>query len=316
MVRRILSAIMGLQLLALLLFWYLAAQLFALDVALLAALLGVLLVRLAITASNFRLSHRARSPLPAQHRLDWIGRLHLFFEEYGATMLASSWTMLRHRPQMHLASQPCALPVLLVHGYGCNGGYWTQLAEVLRRERVSHLALDLEPVAADIDDFVPLLEEAAQRLLQASGAPRLVVVAHSMGGLVTRAWLRQHGAARVARVVTLGTPHHGTALATLGVGSNARQMRRGSEWLARLAASEDAARRALFTSIWSHHDNIIAPQDSSLLPGARNIEFGGIGHVALGRHPQVQCRVLAEILAASGTAAGQCGAPDSAAALR
>jgi hypothetical protein len=52
---------------------------------------------------------------------------------------------------------------------------------------------------------------------------------------------------------------------------------------------------ALFVSIYSHHDNIIAPQTSSRLPGATNIELCGIGHVALAPHPAVQARVIDEI---------------------
>jgi hypothetical protein len=51
----------------------------------------------------------------------------------------------------------------------------------------------------------------------------------------------------------------------------------------------------MFSSIYSVHDNIVAPQDSSDLPGARNLVFGAIGHVALGRHPDIMRCALAEI---------------------
>jgi hypothetical protein len=71
-------------------------------------------------------------------------------------------------------------------------------------------------------------------------------------------------------------------------------MRRDGEWLARLDA-DDRAQRGLFTSIYSYHDNIIAPQDSCHLPGARNIALPGIGHVAMGRHPEIVKCILAEI---------------------
>jgi hypothetical protein len=71
----------------------------------------------------------------------------------------------------------------------------------------------------------------------------------------------------------------------------------GSPWLRELAASEDEATRALITSIYTHHDNIVAPQTSSLLPGARNIEFGGIGHVAMGSNPRILAEVMREIAA-------------------
>jgi branched-chain amino acid aminotransferase len=63
-------------------------------------------------------------------------------------------------------------------------------------------------------------------------------------------------------------------------------------------AREDLPYRHLFTSIWTWHDNIVAPQTSSRLAGARNVAFGGIGHVALGSDPRVLCRVLDEVLAA------------------
>ncbi|WP_229425598.1 MULTISPECIES: alpha/beta fold hydrolase [unclassified Massilia] len=169
----------------------------------------------------------------------------------------------------------------------------------LERARISHATVDLEPVAAPIDSYVPLIEQAVEELRAATGSQQVALVAHSMGGLVVRAWMRRHGSERVARVITLGTPHHGTGMANFGLGANAVQMRwRGggpSAWLRALAASEDGARRALVTSIFSHHDNIIAPQTSSLLPGARNLAFGGIGHVALGCNARVLDAVMAEL---------------------
>ncbi len=128
-----------------------------------------------------------------------------------------------------------------------------------------------------------------------------------MGGLVARAYLRDHGSAQVRRVITLGTPHRGTGLANFGWGRNSRQMRwtgransgEESPWLRQLLATEDESHRKLYVSIFSHHDNIVSPQQSSRLPGAVNIEVNGIGHVALAFAPQVQQIVIEEILRAS-----------------
>lgn len=292
MVKRLLLLVMVLQVSAAGAIAWLLARYVPADVALLLAVIVVLLVRMAIAANNFRMAAR---PLPQEAQLDWLQRLQLFFHEYVSTMLATSWHMLRHRPRLHLAGAPRGLPVLLVHGYGANGGFWVHLAAELEAQGVSHATVDLEPVFGDIDDYAQQLEQAVQALLAATGSAKLVIVAHSMGGLVARAWLRRFGASRVARIVTLGTPHHGTDLAQMGVGDNARQMRRDAEWLAQLDAG-DRHLRGLITSIYSYHDNIIAPQDSCHLPGARNIALPGVGHVAMGRHPAIVKRILAEIM--------------------
>jgi triacylglycerol esterase/lipase EstA (alpha/beta hydrolase family) len=294
MVVRLLAIIMLAQALAVLVLWRLMSGPLPAPVALLAALALVALVRMLIVANNFQLSWRARSATPGEHGLDWRGGLRLFFGEYAASMRASSWTMLWHRPHLSIAATPRGLPVLLVHGYGCNGGYWSALRRQLSERGISHDAVDLEPVTADIDHYAGQIASAVRHLLAATGAQQLVIVAHSMGGLAARAYLRTHGDAAVAKLVTLGTPHHGTALASFGIGENARQMRRRSLWLAALD-SADMGRRERITSIWSHHDNIIAPQDSCRLPGARNIEVGGIGHVALAGDALVLSHVLDEI---------------------
>ncbi len=274
--------------------------------ALAAGLGAVLLVRLLINANNFRLSRRSASATPRRFRLGFGARVHLFAEEFGASMLQSSWSMPRALACQQAFPGSAAPPVLLLHGYGCNSGYWNALTARLCAQRISYATLDLAPITGDIDGYVPQVEAAVDALCARTGAPQVVIVAHSMGGLVARAWLRAHGPARVARVITLGTPHHGTCLASFGMGKNAAQMRRSADgaesaWLRALAAGETAATRALITSLYSHHDNIISPQTSSHLEGARNIEFGGVGHVAMGRNRRVLEQVMQEIAAASWT---------------
>lgn len=268
---------------------------------------SVVLVRLFINLNNFFMSARFASPTPGEYRLGFTARVRMFLEEFSTSMLQSSWTMPRASARTRLHPGSNMPPVLLLHGYGCNSGYWSHLVPRLDAACISHASVDLEPLTGDIDGYAPLVERAVEALRTATGADKVIIVAHSMGGLVARAWMRACGSARVARVITLGTPHHGTCLAAFGLGLNAAQMRRVAQgraardeppecaWLRALAANEDAAARALVTSIFSHHDNIIAPQTSSELPGARNLAFGGVGHVALGRNPRVLDAVMAEI---------------------
>ncbi len=300
-----LRALLALQGAAAIAIGYAAARLFGVHPAALALALGlgvVLLVRLLITANNFVLSARFASATPARFRLGPAARVRLFAEEFAATMLHSSWFMARARARTRIYRDSPVPPILLLHGYGCNSGYWSHLTPILDAARISHASVDLEPVMADIDAYVPLVHRRIEDLCAEVGTAQVLIVAHSMGGLVARAYLRAHGGARVAHVFTLGTPHHGTALANFGIGPNAAQMRREegaaapeSAWLRALAASESAATRAKFTSLYTHHDNIIAPQTSSFLPGARNIEMGGVGHVALAGNARVLAILVQEI---------------------
>jgi triacylglycerol esterase/lipase EstA (alpha/beta hydrolase family) len=309
MIVRITRLLILIQLLAAFAVYLVAEKMFDMH-AMLAALTGlgaVIMFRLMITANNFLLAWRFRSATPEHYRIEWRTACKLFAGEFRATMTASSWTMAFRTFSMRIADEPQGLPVLLVHGYGCNSGYWHSMSDALLKAHITHHAIDMEPVIGGIDEYAPLIHEGVERLYRETGHDRVVIVAHSMGGLAARAYLRAHGARRIARVITLGTPHHGTALAHFGVGVNTHQMRwtateqegLASEWLQTLAASETPSIRRLFVSIYSHHDNIISPQTSSHFPGAKNIEFHAIGHVALASHPLVQAHVIREIREAS-----------------
>jgi pimeloyl-ACP methyl ester carboxylesterase len=93
--------------------------------------------------------------------------------------------------------------VLLIHGYACNSGYWLPMSKLLTQARISHYGIDLEPPGASIDAFVPQVRAAVQRLREATGSAQVIIVGHSMGGLVARAYLRdcaqRGGRARGAR---------------------------------------------------------------------------------------------------------------------
>jgi triacylglycerol esterase/lipase EstA (alpha/beta hydrolase family) len=118
-----------------------------------------------------------------------------------------------------------------------------------------------------------------------------------MGGLVARAYMRQHGTQTIARVVTIGTPHHGSVLAWLFHGASLAQLRPGNPWLAALNRERlDPSLR--FVSVWSWHDSMVAPQTSAELPGAIDVTLVGVGHNALLGDREVFERAHAEIVAA------------------
>lgn len=205
-----------------------------------------------------------------------------------------------HEPDLpDLPGRPGCTGVLLVHGYFCNRGVWLPWLRRLRRQRVPFQALTLEPAFGRIDDWVPAIEAAVAALTRQTGRPPLVV-AHSMGGLAVRAWLAAQpdaaaADARVRRVLTIASPHHGTWMARFGHSPNARQMRPGHRWLAALAGGESPARRARFTCFYGHADNIVFPATTATLAGADNRHLPAVAHVAMVQHPAVwaeACRWL------------------------
>jgi len=186
-------------------------------------------------------------------------------------------------------------PVLLVHGYQCNRGFWFWQRARLERAGWTVATLNLDPVFASIDSYGELIAQRIEEVLAATGAAQVILVGHSMGGLASRAYLRAHGNARVAKLITLGSPHHGSRLAMLGTGPNARQMEPESAWLAALNGPGAAPLPAATVSALSPYDNYVMPQDSPRLDGARNIVLDPVGHLAMAFAPQVTTLLLQEL---------------------
>jgi hypothetical protein len=185
--------------------------------------------------------------------------------------------------------------VILVHGFMCNRGVWNRCMPMLQREGVAFIALTLEPPFVGLDHHAAALDDAVERAWRATGVAPLLVC-HSRGGLVARAWGRAHArtaAARVHHVVTIGTPHGGAFTARLARAPNARQMRQGGDWLRMLADSEGHGAAQHFTCFFSHCDNIVLPASNGSLAGADNRHLSGWPHVALIYAPQVWQHVLA-----------------------
>ena len=204
------------------------------------------------------------------------------------------------RQPFHAAAIPDFLPadaqgrrgVVLVHGFFCNRGLWGPWMETLRARGIPFVAVTLEPPFGSIDGYPEGVEAAVRRLEAATGvAP--VLVGHSMGGLAIRAWRAIGGnASRVHRVVTIGTPHRGTAIARHARTRNGLEMRVDSPWLEQLARAETNDTYGGFTCFWGHCDNIVFPTRGATLPGADNRHIAGTPHVAMAFHPDVLDHVV------------------------
>jgi len=245
--------------------------------AVLAASGGLLGLRAGINAIGWLFAANFASPAP---KLGLVGRLRLMLGEYLAFLL----TFLAVLPCERLWMPADRLrpgggpPLLLVHGYGCSRGVWWLLRRRLEAAGHAVATVSLFPQNTGIDALVPQLQRRIEETCAATGSPQLILIGHSMGGLVCRAYLARHGEARAERLITLATPHAGSELARFGMGRNTREMEPASPWLRGLAAGRLAIPVFCLCNPW---DNYVMPQDSQRLPGARNIDLPPAGHTAM-----------------------------------
>ena len=233
----------------------------------------------------------------------WLGEMAAAWSLFLFWMPLERWLMPRNCAARGVDAGGSAAnhvpPVLLIHGYVNNAGAMWKLWRALCHKGLGVYTLNLEPVYGDIDPYAPLIAARIGAIRALTGAQHVTLVCHSMGGLAARAYLRHcalmHIGPGVAKVITLGTPHHGTQLARLEWSRNGKQMRPDSAWLAALAAHERDAWSCPLVSIYSLDDNVVVPHSSARLNGARNIEIAGVGHMSLPLSRRVIDLVLAEI---------------------
>jgi len=240
--------------------------------------------RLLVALASYALSRWKGMVLLPSQRLKPIAWLKFFLVEYGHLCI-QNLLLIPNRGLFHTRSERGIGPtngrvVLLQHGYVNNGAVWFFTARALEARGYRVFTIDQPPFAC-IDVMGDLLAERVSEVLHITGAAQLTLVAHSMGGLICRAYLRRHGGAsgdKIDQLITLGSPHQGTFHARLARGANGMQMRAGNVWLTSLG---ETLVGIPFTSIYSIHDTIIAPQDSSEVLGADNVQLSAVGHVSM-----------------------------------
>ena len=244
-----------------------------------------LAARLLVVLLSSMLAWVYRSPREPARRLGLAGIARLVLGEW-RVMLADNWLYLpfeRFVVRRDSWEPSPRVPVMLVHGYMSNRGYFGALVRWLEARGGGPVFTPNFPVLfTDIGEFASRLHARIEQVAASTGQARVVLVCHSMGGLAAREYLRLHGTGRIERLVTIASPHHGTALANFGLGANARQMCQGCEFFAALERSEGEAGPGVETlSIYTVHDNLVAPQETSRLPWATNVALSGMGHVGI-----------------------------------
>lgn len=223
-----------------------------------------------------------RTPRPPEARLGFAATMKLYWTEVWT--VGMSWVLMALHSLLirDPPPAPAQRPVVLIHGVLVNDGVWLFVRRFLARRGVAPVyTINYGPPLGDIEGFAEQLHAKIEEVRAATRANRVVLLAHSMGGLVARAYLRRHGGERVAKLITIGTPHHGSVLAFTFPGCCLGQMHPGNPWLAELNRDENRAAPVPITSIWSRHDSMVAPQASAALKGAENIPVVGVAHNAL-----------------------------------
>jgi triacylglycerol lipase len=170
-------------------------------------------------------------------------------------------------------------PVLLVPGYGGNLDSLGPLATALRSTgRQVEVVTPVGDGTGDLQEQAAHLAQVADQVRKVANAPSVDVIGYSAGGVVVRLWVRDHGGAAVARrVLTLGSPQHGTSEAALGLElaggcpPACEELVPDSDLLRKLNAGDETPDGPLWTTVRSATDRVVTPIDSASLAGALNI---------------------------------------------
>ncbi|MGW1811184.1 esterase/lipase family protein [Streptomyces sp. NPDC002078] len=204
------------------------------------------------------------------------------------------------------------IPVLLVHGMadrvwvvsslerglgGCGAGPFVSVT-------YNGFSPDIRTAARVLGEQVELTAS------QCAGRP-VALVGYSLGGLVARYYVQRLGGdAYASLVVTLATPHGGSATALLAPPHPLlRQLRPGSELLTELAEPAEGC-RSRFVAFYSDLDEAVVPAARGRIDHldlkARNVLVPGVGHLTLPLHQPVIDEVRALL-----TAVGRAGFANS-----
>lgn len=195
--------------------------------------------------------------------------------------------------------------VVLVHGIFQQGDCFNPLKKKLEQQGCECLIPALKPADANTG-LEPLAAQLRKEIDQKWGRDASIhIVAHSMGGLVSRYYLQELGGyARCGSLVTLATPHHGTCMAYFYPGKGASQMRPNSEFLQQLDQTSHRLKDVRLISYRTPFDLMILPSTSSCWDCAQNEMVWAPAHPLVMHTPRVQ-RHIFEVIHSESSTAGQ-----------
>lgn len=174
-------------------------------------------------------------------------------------------------------------PILFVHGWNSSASTWNTM--VGRFQSAGYTSNELMAITYNSNTsnrtIAGQVQTAVNDLRARTGAAKVDIIAHSMGSLSTRSYLKERGGtAFVDDWVSLAGPNHGTntAYACYLFSRGCRDMIPGSDLLNALNAGDETAGTTNYVTLWSNSDDVINPDSSVLLSGATNTFAGSIEH--------------------------------------
>jgi triacylglycerol lipase len=234
-------------------------------------------------------SHMLSALSPARRRfvLAFAGVVVAVVLAVVATMVARS-----RADAVHPVAQDRPGPVVLVSGYGGSVSALAPLVQALSAQgRDTVVAPVVRGGTGDLAAQAEALRGVVEATLRRTGAGSVDLVGYSAGGVVARAFVRDHGGGSlVRRVLTVGSPHHGTEVAQLaldvagGCPTACRELAPDSSFLLALNAGDETPPGPEFVSVWSSADGSIRPRDSSALDGALDFTVQSVCPAELTSH--------------------------------
>lgn len=183
--------------------------------------------------------------------------------------------------------------VVLVHGIFQTGRNFFPLVKKLEASGCECLVPRLKPRDAR-GGIEPLAEQLDREVNERWGSEKKIhIVAHSMGGIVSRYYLQNMGGAkRCVSFSTCATPHYGTHIAWLYPGVGAAQLRRNSDFLKTLNANDEGLKHVRIQTFRTPFDVIILPSSSSDWAIAENHICYAPVHPFVVYAPSVQKKIM------------------------
>lgn len=183
-------------------------------------------------------------------------------------------------------------PVVLVHGIAHNASAFVKMQDQMKKQGwINVFTVNYDNLHGDILKMVEQLSLQVDKVLKVTKKSQVDIVAHSLGGLVSRYYMvLGSGQGKVRHLVTLGTAHKGTRLSPFlklfsSTKALSKDLYENSSFLKTLQQAT-LPKNTTMTSIYSKCDWAIWPQGNGLAEGIpqhafKNIQLESVGHVGL-----------------------------------